>query len=269
MKNISTLAALLLGASLVTVLSPVQAGEPVPLTQVHAHNDYNHARPLLDALDNGFCSVEADIFVVDGRLLVAHNRSDTRADRTLQTLYLDPLHERVKTNGGRVFAGGPEFTLLIDFKDDWKSTYPVLKKVLDGYSDMLVTFEGDKKTANAVRVIVTGNRSPRMLAGERVRCVSLDGELPNLNPADPAALYPWISGNWKDSFTWRGKGAMPAAEQAKLKDIVARAHAQGKRVRFWNAPDNTVFWTEIRADGVDLINTDHLPEARQFLLKQP
>src|SRR5215475_1398103 len=68
----------------------------VPLRHAHAHNDYEHKRPLLDALDHGFCSIEADIYLVDGQLLVAHDRRDVRPERTLQALYLDPLRERVK-----------------------------------------------------------------------------------------------------------------------------------------------------------------------------
>lgn len=42
---------------------------PKPLIQAHSHNDYEHARPLFDALDLGFCNVEADIYLVDGKLL--------------------------------------------------------------------------------------------------------------------------------------------------------------------------------------------------------
>ena len=39
---------------------------PKPLGQAHAHNDYYHKRPLLDALSHGFCSVEADVFLKNG-----------------------------------------------------------------------------------------------------------------------------------------------------------------------------------------------------------
>src|SRR5438552_6105912 len=92
----------------------VAAGPVVPLIHTHAHNDYEHKRPLFDALDHGFCSVEADIFLVEGQLLVAHNRSQTKPERTLQSLYLDPLRARVKKNAGRVYPAGPEVTLLID-----------------------------------------------------------------------------------------------------------------------------------------------------------
>src|SRR5689334_22425965 len=65
-----------------------------PLPRAHAHNDYEHARPLLDALDQGFGSVEADIYLVDGQLLVAHNRQDVKRERTLEKLYLAPLKQR-------------------------------------------------------------------------------------------------------------------------------------------------------------------------------
>src|SRR5713226_4549315 len=96
--------------------------DPVPLTRAHAHNDYEHARPLLDALDHGFCSVEADIYLVEGKLLVAHDRNKIQPERTLQALYLDPLRERVRQNGGRVYRGGPSLTLLIDVKSDAEKT---------------------------------------------------------------------------------------------------------------------------------------------------
>ncbi|HEY3560402.1 MAG TPA: glycerophosphodiester phosphodiesterase family protein, partial [Kribbella sp.] len=38
------------------------------LPSAHAHNDYDHRRPLQDALDRGFNSVEADVWLVDGEL---------------------------------------------------------------------------------------------------------------------------------------------------------------------------------------------------------
>src|ERR1700722_3090172 len=104
--------------------SLTSAGEPTPLTRAHAHNDYEHKRPLFDALDQGLCSVEADIFLVDGQLLVGHTRRSLKPERTLESLYLVPLKERVDKNGGRVYPGGPEFTLLIDIKTNGAQTYP-------------------------------------------------------------------------------------------------------------------------------------------------
>ncbi len=257
--------------ALVTALlaaTGIVRAEPKPLTNVHAHNDYEHKHPLFDALDQGFCSVEADINLVDGQLLVAHTRRAVKPGRTLQALYLEPLRERVEKYHGHVYPNGPEFTLLVEIKGDWHTTYPVLRGVLQQYAAMLTKFRGNEKETNAVTVIITGHRSPQMFAGETVRYAALDGELADLNSDAPATLIPWISSDWFATFHWHGFGAMPEAERLKLKQIVAEAHREGRRVRFWDAPDQPNFWREILADGVDLINTDDLAGARKFLTAQ-
>ena len=46
--------------------------QSTPLLNAFAHNDYCHKHPLYDALENGFTSIEADIFLKDGKLIVAH-----------------------------------------------------------------------------------------------------------------------------------------------------------------------------------------------------
>src|SRR5262249_42811320 len=111
-------------------LSVVAVGEDkspappvVPLKHAHAHNDYEHKRPLFDALACGFCSVEADIFLRGNQLLVGHSPLDLRPERTLEKLYLDPLRERITANRGRVYPGGPTVFLLIDVKTEAKTTY--------------------------------------------------------------------------------------------------------------------------------------------------
>jgi hypothetical protein len=249
-------------------IGPVPAAvlaQPSPLIHAHAHNDYEHARPLLDALDHGFCSVEADIWLVDDKLLVAHDRDKVKPERTLQALYLDPLRERVKKNGGRVFPNGPEFTLLIDLKSNWQTTYPVLRAVLTKYEDMLTTFHDGEKKTNAVMVVVSGSRDRKMFAGETVRYAAFDGELSDLEANPSSNFAPWISASWGSRFRWRGDGAIPDAELQQLQTIVRRAHEQGRRVRFWGAPDNRGFWQMLRAAHVDLINTDNLAGLQQFL----
>lgn len=242
--------------------------QPAPLIHAHAHNDYEHPRPLLDALDHGFCSVEADIYLVDGRLLVAHDRDKVKPDRTLEALYLEPLRERVKKNGGRVFPNGPEFTLLTDLKSNWKTTYPVLRAVLTNYADMLTTFSNDAKHTNAVMVVISGSRDRSMFAGETLRYAAFDGEISDLD-ANPSPYFaPWISARWSGSFSWRGTGEMPDEEMAKLRQIVSRGHEQGRRIRFWGAPDTLNFWRTLYSAKVDLINTDNLADLQSFLTSQ-
>jgi len=258
--------ALALGGFLGAMIPGAFAAAAPPLQQAHAHNDYLHPRPLLDALDRGFCSVEADVFLVDGKLLVAHERFRATPERTLQTLYLDPLAARVRANGGRVHRDGPVFVLLIDLKSEAETTYAALHHVLGGYREILTRFQSNGVVAtNAVMVIVSGNRPRETMAAQTERFAALDGRVEDLDSGLPVSFIPLISDNWTKHFRWRGRGEMAAEDADKLRAVVTRAHAQGRRVRWWAAPDEPRAWSALQAAGVDLINTDDLEGLRLFL----
>jgi hypothetical protein len=243
---------------------------PVPLTRAHAHNDYEHARPLAEALECGFGSVEADVHLVAGRLLVAHDLQAVVPARTLEALYLDPLRARVKANGGRVYRGGPTIFLLIDVKSAAEPTYAALHAVLKNYADMLTVFRDGVATPGAITVIVSGARAPTIMGAQAVRYAAMDGRIGDLAPGAPGrGLIPWVSDNWEKAFgsKWPA-GAMPKATAEKLKTFVERAHAQGRLIRFWNTPDTPEAWRALRDAGVDLINTDQLTGLRDFLLSE-
>lgn len=242
------------------------AVEAPPLVRAHSHNDYEHTRPLLDALAHGFCSIEADIYLVGGRLLVAHDLKDVAPERTLEALYLEPLKQRVLENGGRVHRGGPAITLLVDVKSDGAATYAVLHETLQRYAGMLTLFEGAESRPGAVTVIVSGNRVPGIMAAQPNRLAAVDGRKGDFETNPPAALVPLVSENWNAISSWRWEGPMPDAERAALKRWVDRAHGQGRKVRFWNTPDRPEAWEILLKSGVDIIGTDNLPALRDFLL---
>jgi hypothetical protein len=244
-----------------------------PLIRAHAHNDYSHERPLLDALSHGLCSVEADVFLVDGRLLVGHSRSELKDERTLESLYLHPLLNRVRENGGQVFAGGPAFTLLIDLKSDGEETYVALDEILAKYEVILTSVNPGKVETKAVEVIISGNRAWERIASDSTRFAGVDGRLADLSSNRPSHLMPLISDRWGRAFKWHGQGPMPDAERTVLWRIVQEAHKNGRRVRFWATPDlpspeRTAVWSELLAAGVDLIGTDDLDGLKTFLLSQ-
>jgi hypothetical protein len=256
---------MLLAATFASVAANGAPQSVTPLSNAHAHNDYAHIHPLFDALDNGFTSVEADVYTVGSSLLVGHDRESLKPERTLESLYLAPLAERVRQNGGHVYPSATRFFLLIDIKDDPRQTYRELQKLLSKHSDMLTTVEAGKVRPGAVTVVLTGNR-PQIERGEsRVRTAALDGRLSDLSSHAPAHLMPMISDNWTKQFQWNGDGPMPEGERDKLREIVKKAHASGRVVRFWATPENEAVWRELRAAGVDLINTDELTRLAAFL----
>lgn len=237
------------------------------LSRAHAHNDYLHDRPLLDALDNGFCSVEADIYLVEGELLVAHTFIELRKENTLQKLYLDPLQERVKQNNGRVYPGGPEFTLLIDIKNHGAETFSALNQLLARYPDVFSSVENEQLKPRAVRAVVSGDRAFDVIAKTTPRYAGIDGRLVDLGSKQSPDLMPLISDNWNRHFKWRGKGQMPESEFKLLKATVEKTHAAGRKIRFWATPDEAATWKILNEAGVDLINTDDLQGLRKFLMQ--
>lgn len=241
-----------------------QAAELQP--RAHAHNDYLHARPLADAFAHGFRSIEADVWLTNGALLVAHDFKDAAAERTLQKLYLDPLRAFVKTNEGRRIHS--PIILLVDVKSAAEPTYAALTKVLAGYADILTEFTATNIQTNAVMVIVSGNRAQATMRDEARRWAAVDGRLLDLESNPPASLVPLVSDNWTKEFRWRGTGVLPEEERTKLRNSVSKAHSQGRIFRLWAAPDNEAGWKELFDAGVDLLNTDKLAEMESFLRKQ-
>ncbi|MGY1584137.1 phosphatidylinositol-specific phospholipase C/glycerophosphodiester phosphodiesterase family protein [Streptomyces sp. MN13] len=274
-RALTTLGAALAGTVALPAGSAL-AGErrhrPRPLWRAHAHNDYEHPRPLLDALDHRFGSVEADIFLVGDQLLVAHDPQDLDPARTLESLYLDPLAARVRAQKGSVYRGHRgSLQLLVDLKTEGSSTYAELDRHLRRYRHLFTTYAHGRVLPGPVTAVISGDRAARApMEAQTVRRAFYDGRLTDLGGPAPASFAPLISDNWTQQFTWRGAGAFPGAERDKLHGIVRAAHARGQRVRFWATPDQPgperdAVWAELLAAGVDHLNTDDLAGLEAFL----
>lgn len=226
----------------------------------HAHNDYEHPRPLFDALAHSFESVEADIWLRDGQLLVGHDEADLVPGRSLQSLYLDPL-----------LAEPPKgkLTLLIDIKTDGEATYAALNAVLPDYADILSRVENGALEERPVTAIISGNRPLETMAAQDLRFAFYDGRLSDLTSGIPNTLMPLVSDNWGRQFGWTGAGEIPTSVAEKLADVVTKADAAGYRLRFWATPDERTaerdaLWCTLSRTGVDFINTDDLDSFTVF-----
>jgi hypothetical protein len=237
----------------------------------HAHNDYEHTRPLLDALEWEFTSVEADIHLIDGELYVYHDRPG-RPDpqRTLEKLYLDPLMERFRQNSGSVYPDYEEsFLLLVDIKTEAEATYAVLLQKLAPYAAMLRQTSGDEIIqSGAVMVVLSGNRPMATVARETTRLVSIDGRPTDLGKGYSTAYMPLVSDHYRNQLQWNGKGVLPGKQAQQLARLAARIHAEGKKLRLWASPENARIWDFLLDGGADYLNTDLLEDLHQFAKKQ-
>ncbi len=269
-------ATLFAGVATPTSAAPPGGGATLgdPHDAAHAHNDYEHERPLYDALASGFTSVEADVWLVDGELLVAHDLADVDPARTLESLYLDPLRDLVRDNDGSVYPGWDgSLQLLIDIKSDGEPTYAAVHEALAEHKRILERSVRGHVRPGPVTAVISGNRPLETMRSQAVRYAFYDGRSGDLGSGLPASLMPLVSDNWTKLFTWQGEGAMPAAERERLHALVDQAHDAGYRVRFWATPEQAgpardAVWTELADAGVDHINTDDLAGLDEFLTER-
>ena len=225
-----------------------------PPVLIHSHNDYAQRVPFYQAYAQQVSSIEADVFLHDGQLLVGHDVEDLRADMTFEALYVEPIVTLFARNGGRAFRDSDQtLQLMVELKSETDPTLRAVAALLGRWPEV---FDPEVNPA-AVRVAVTG-RVPAPEAFDRYpRFLGFDGAWDADYTPEQLERIALISTNFRDFSQWNGKGTIITAEKERLEQVIDRAHEQGKPVRFWNAPEGTTVYYTFYDMGIDYINTDN------------
>jgi len=252
-------------------LSPlIVLSQSDPLPNAFAHNDYNHNRPLFDALENGYTNIEADVFLENDELIIAHINPFFRRSKTLESLYLKPLARYIKNNGGEIYKGYTEpVILMIDIKTGADNTYAAIEKVLVRYSNILSSYDHGVVTKKQITVVLSGHKPYQILKAQQTRFAFIDEDLvKSKQDTTSANVYELSSCKYSKILRWTGQGKFPDEERARLCAYVAIAHKLRRKVRLWASPENQEVWRELLNCKVDLICTDKLAELKKFLLSR-
>lgn len=221
-----------------------------------AHNDYEHPHPLWDALAHGFTFVEADIYLVDDHLLVAHDHPSPSSP-SLEKLYVQPL-DSLLSRQGKIYPNAVvPFYLMIDIKSDADATYKKLLQVVANYPRFITSKYG-------FRIFLSGNR-PVQEVLTNFQGIAVDGRPEDVGKNYSSEIMPVISDDYHRWSAWQGITEPSIEDMKRIRDLAVRVHAEGKKLRLWAAPDNPLAWSALLDAGVDLINTDRLDELDDFL----
>lgn len=224
------------------------------LPHAHSHNDYLQKRPLLDAVESRISSVEADIWLENGKILVAHERGKWSGE--FEELYLKPLDQLWHQNALPV-REDKMFMLWLDIKDGTAELREHLQKLLASYT---WTHTADPNRAR-VEIILTGDKDSKeaFVTEHPSEFVTRDSN--SFLDGDPSSSpgWSWYALNWKKIATWNGIGTIPKEERERLRLLVSKIHAKGRKLRLWNHPATLAFWQEASSAGVDLLGTDQMP----------
>lgn len=153
---------------------------PIPC---HSHNDYWRTVPLFSAIEAGCTGVEADIWLFDEELFVGHSVASLARNRTLNSLYINPLLEILSKQNPKhtllredasqphgVFDTNPEQTLvlLIDFKTSGSALWPHVQSAIEPLraKNYLSRSNGTQLILGPITVVGTGNTPFSLVSSE-------------------------------------------------------------------------------------------------------
>ena len=224
-------------------------------SNAHSHNDYEQFTPFFSAYQEGFGSMEADIFLQNDSLLVSHDRKGLLLKRTLENLYLLPLDSCIKRNGGYVYADRQKkLQLLIDIKTEAVSTLAKLIAVLGKYPRLT----GSK----TLSIVISGNRPPANSFISYPNFIQFDGEL-SVSYSDTSLKKISMLSDFVGKYVKSKEISSEEFQQLQL--VIDRAHKLQKKVRLWGTPDNPDTWRKLIELQVDYINTDYINALANFL----
>lgn len=246
-------------AAVLFACSAAAAQQPPVL--IHSHNDYTRRAPFWQAYSQQVYSIEADVFLRDGQLLVGHEIGDLTPDMSFEALYVEPLRTLFARNGGRAYRNSDRrLQLMVELKSE---TEPTLQAVAELLGRAPEVFD-PAVNPEAVRVAVTGNVPAPADFGKYPEWIGFDGEWNVEYTPEQLDRIALVSADFRNLSQWNGKGAIIPVELREVKRVIERAHAMGKPVRFWNAPEGTTVYYTFYNLGIDYLNTDYPEIAAAF-----
>ena len=224
---------------------------------IHAHNDYQQPLPLTNALRNNVFSIEADVYLRNGQLVVAHTAKDVAAVPSLDSLYLQPIIRLFKKHNGRISASKTYApVLMIDSKESGEAVIAALIKMI---SPVRFAFDRSVNPA-AVQVVISGNRGAVSTWTSYPSYIFFDGRPTEVYDSATLPRVAFISDNYYNYVSRQDS-------TSRIQQLVTKVHGMGKLLRLWASPDNAASWNQLLQLGVDIINTDMVGKCRRYYLK--
>lgn len=225
--------------------------------KLHSHNDYLRNVPFWEAFGAGAASIEVDVILKEGKLMVAHETESIKPELTLRSLYFEPIQKAVELGMIEKFG----FHLLIDSKTEGYSTLEAIVKDAAEFENFLFS----SQNPSGLKLIISGNRPKPEDYKKYPEWVFFDYQSKTLTADLPWEKIGMVSLSFRQFSIWNGKGRIVESQKTKLEEFIALVHSFQKPVRFWASPDSKSAWKAFYDMGVDFINTDQPAIAQSYL----
>ena len=184
--------------------------------------------------------------------MVAHEKKEIRADRTLEGIYFKPIAGLM-----RKFPDSLKGTsLAIDIKEGGASTIEMIVKLVEKYRSCF----DPAHHPGAVRIVSSGDRGPVDSWNHYPEYIFFDGRPYENYPGHLLSRIALVS----DSYSKYVHHSNPG-DFSKLNSVIKKMQPLQKPLRFWAAPDHPEGWKMLTDKGVMILNTDKVEACRLFL----
>ncbi|OAL73654.1 hypothetical protein A7D00_1682 [Trichophyton violaceum] len=260
---------------------------PIP---VHSHNDYWRDVPFYTALSAGCISVEADVFLFNDTLYVGHEESALTKERTLQSLYIEPLMNVLKkTNPKSPFSkttnsnddsgvfdtsSGQTLYFWINVKNNGEKAWPHIVKALQPLRDanyLTKVQNNETFVPGPVTVIGTGGTPLSQVVSAANRDYFYDGPLKDLT-GFTSLISPIASTSFMEvvgDIKSDSENLLNPTQLEAIRKQIKAAKDKSIGVRYWETPGWPIrlrneLWRTLWKEGVALLNADDVNAAKEY-----
>lgn len=172
--------------------------------------------------------------------------------------------QAVRSSGVKV----DNLSLLVDFKGDADQSASLLQVALTPLRPFLSKVDRHGVFHQGrLTVLISGNRpcAGSLQSSNGERFLFLDGRVRDVRTNADTHLVPMVSLPWRQVKLAKALGR----GERYMKQLSEQAHAQGKLVRVWGAPNRECSWRQMVRGNIDLLSIDDHPKFARFVTSRP
>ena len=233
---------------------------------ISSHN-FSNQSDLWESIGNGILNYQADVMYIYGKLYVTPLMPDSAKHKlpSLTEAYLYPLYNQFKKNSGEIIPGySGDIFLILNFTAQPTQIYKQLAMEMRPFSDMLTYKIDGTEHQGKLRILIKDKAQLEKINNIKPSFLGLVGNLSDIDQNIDSNKMPLIEVDFSELTAWKGIGNIPFEDFTKIKGLVAKVHAQNKKITIANCPSYKTVAELIQTSKADFMTTSEATRVAGF-----
>ncbi len=213
---------------------------------------------LWESIGRGVVNYQADVMYIYGKIFVTSLMPDSSSHKlpTLTDAYLYPLFNQYKKNNSEILPGySGDIFLVLNLTTQAVQIYKQLAVEMRPFADMLTYTLDGQKHQGKLRILVKDKSAFETINSIKPSFLGLVGNQNDIDKSVDSEKMPLIELDFNELTNWKGTGNIPFEDFTKIKSLVAKIHAQNKKVSLVNCPAYKPVAEFVKSANIDFMNT--------------